>query len=91
MTEQQWLAHYSDIVVQHDIPALDSSVRKNIQKAIETKLLKAPFHFGKPLRYSKHHLRSLRMGDYRILYAIDDSIVSIVAIGHRKEIYTRVE
>ncbi len=31
----------------------------------------------------------LRVGDYRILYAIDDGnhTVTIVAIGHRREVY----
>ena len=31
----------------------------------------------------------LRVGDYRILYVIDDSkhIVTILAVGHRREVY----
>ena len=29
----------------------------------------------------------VRSGDYRILYAIEDSTVIILAIGHRREIY----
>lgn len=31
----------------------------------------------------------LRVGDYRVLYAIDDtdSIVTIFAVGHRREVY----
>jgi mRNA interferase RelE/StbE len=31
----------------------------------------------------------LRVGDYRILYRIDDknSIVTVVAVGHRREVY----
>lgn len=31
----------------------------------------------------------MRVGDYRILYAIDDDerVVTIVAVGHRREVY----
>jgi mRNA interferase RelE/StbE len=31
----------------------------------------------------------LRVGDYRVLYVIDDSkhIVTILAVGHRREVY----
>ena len=31
----------------------------------------------------------LRVGDYRVLYTIDDkdSIVTILAVGHRREVY----
>jgi mRNA interferase RelE/StbE len=33
----------------------------------------------------------LRIGDYRVLYTIDDSnrIVTVFAIGHRRDIYRR--
>lgn len=33
----------------------------------------------------------IRVGDYRVIYAIDDSIcvVAIVKIGHRRDIYER--
>jgi len=34
------------------------------------------------------HFR-LRVGDYRVIYSVDDSIevVTILAIGHRREVY----
>jgi mRNA interferase RelE/StbE len=48
-----------------------------------------PIHFGKPLRYSLSGLRSLWVGDYRIIYIVDQEtlIVSIVSIAHRKDVY----
>ena len=41
----------------------------------------------KKLRHREEY--RLRVGDYRVLYTIDDSdkSVTIVAVGHRKEIY----
>lgn len=67
----QWKACYSDAVLKHDIPQLDATIRKRIRSAIEHKLCIDPFHFGKPLRYNLSHQRSLRVGDYRILYQIE--------------------
>ena len=84
-----WQIRYSDLVVRQDIPKLDKAVGKRIQKGIEAKLITDPMRFGKPLRYSLYHLRSLHVGDYRVLYQLDHDTktVSIASIGHRKDVY----
>ncbi len=84
-----WKLRYADSVIRKDIPQLDETVRERIRKAIEAKLTLDPLRFGKPLRHSLHNLRSLRVGDYRILYHIDHvaRLVSVVSIGHRNDIY----
>jgi mRNA interferase RelE/StbE len=43
----------------------------------------------KKLKDSSEDLYRIRVGDYRIIYAIDDGIriVTIRRIGHRKDIY----
>ncbi len=84
-----WQIRYAESVVADDIPRLDHAVKQRIRKAIETKLTIDPVRFGKPLRHSLHHLRSLRVGDYRILYHIDVDarVISIASIGHRRDIY----
>ncbi len=61
--------------------------RENIYTAIHTKLLHLPNVFGKPLRNSRRGYWSLRVGKYRIIYRIEDSIVRIFDIGHRSKIY----
>jgi hypothetical protein len=40
---------------------------------------------------SADHLR-VRSGDYRVIYTVDDSarVVTIAAVGHRREIYRRL-
>lgn len=42
---------------------------------------------SKKLRGSTHY--RIRVGDYRVLYTIDDKNhgVEIIAVGHRKEVY----
>lgn len=84
-----WQIRYEDKVTGRDIPALGHAIKKHIQKAIEAKLTTDPLRFGKPLRHSLHHMRSLRVGDYRVLYHIDheQSLISIASIGHRRDVY----
>lgn len=84
-----WELRYADSVVIEDMPRLDRAIKRRIRKAIETKLTLDPMRFGKPLRHSLHPLRSLRVGDYRVLYHIghEAQLVSIVSIGHRRDVY----
>ncbi len=46
---------------------------------------------GKKLTGKKEDLWRIRVGDYRVIYSIDDAvfIVDIRRIGHRKDIYER--
>jgi mRNA interferase RelE/StbE len=84
-----WSIQYAASVINEDIPRLGHAEKQRIKKTIENKLTSDPVRFGKPLRHSLHHLRSLRVGDYRVLYQIDNEAqhVSIVSIGHRRDVY----
>lgn len=84
-----WRILYAESVAKHDIPALDHAVKQRIKTAIESKLTTDPLRFGKPLRYSLNAMRSLRVGDYRVLYQVEHDawIISVVSIGHRRDIY----
>ena len=81
--------YYNDIVVKEDIPALDSDVKIRVKKAIESKLFLHPEIFGKPLQYSLYGYRSLRVGEYRIVFSIEHSSMSIYIflIAHRSIVY----
>ena len=85
-----YTVEYLIAVVKRDIPALPTSVRSVVKKAIEERLAVDPIKFGKPLRYSLKGHRRLRVGDWRIVYRIDAPLhqVVILAIQHRKEIYS---
>lgn len=78
---------YSDQVVYQDIPKLSAPVKSLIKLTIEKKLLSDPVKFGKPLRYSLKGCRSLRIGDYRVIYQIIDTTINILVIRHRKDSY----
>lgn len=72
-----------------DFERIPPAIREIIRKAIEKKLTIDPVNFGKPLRYSLKGYRRLRVGDYRVIYRVDEDkvIVIVVDIDHRKDIY----
>lgn len=80
---------YLENVVSEDIPALPKTMRELIKRAIETRLTVEPIGLGKPLRYSFVGHRRIRVGDYRIVYRVNQKIalVTIVFIKRRKDVY----
>ncbi len=72
------------------IKRLDPAVRRRLLAAIER--LREDPERGKPLLLTLKGLRSLRTGDYRIVYRVIESRVEIliVAVGHRRDVYARV-
>lgn len=81
---------YHEAVVKQDLPKLSKSSREQIKHAIETKLTENPEVFGKPLRRSLKGYRKLRVGDYRVIFRIEGSIVKILVIQHRSVVYKKV-
>ena len=74
-----------------EVAALDSFWRGQIKSALEEKLLVRPELFGKPLRQSLSGCRSLRVGDYRIVYQIEKKAIYILAVVHRSNEYKGIE
>lgn len=79
------------ITYHHQIPdgvaKLSASAKKAIRKAIEDKLTTEPEFFGKPLQFSLKGLRSMRVGDYRVVFLLTKREVFIVLIEHRSTVY----
>jgi mRNA interferase RelE/StbE len=69
-----------------DIQKLDPVAKKKIKKKIE-------FFSKKPLFYSRKLIKPQlgayrwRIGNYRVVFDIDNKKIIILRIGHRKEIY----
>lgn len=87
--EVKYRVRYIEEVVRKHIPSLSSSIKALIKRAIEERLMVDPMGFGKPLRYSLKGHRSMRVGDYRVVYRIEQEsdVVLIIAIKHRKDVY----
>lgn len=69
---------YAQQVILKDIPKLSEPVKDLIKSTIEKKLLADPVKFGKPLKYSLKGCRSLRVGNYRIIYQLSDKTIKIL-------------
>ncbi len=74
-----------------DIPKLSETARRQIKLVIEQRLIHSPEKFGLPLRRSLKGYRKLRVGDYRVVYAVEDNMIRVLIIGHRKDVYTKAD
>lgn len=82
-----YIITYLGEVLKDHIPKLPNTAKKMVKKAIEERLMTNPIAYGKPLRHSLTGHRRIRVGDYRVVYRINDNIVTVVAIAHRKDVY----
>jgi len=80
-----------DTRVLGDLERIDASIKKKIQKAIESKLTTRPELFGKPLRQSLVGFRVLRVDNYRIVFLLKGNEVRILLIGSREYIYKEAQ
>ena len=71
---------------QKDLKNLDNDTKKRILEKLKY-LLKDPIAFSRKLVNSKTGEYRFRIGDYRIIFDIDDKNIAILKIGHRKDIY----
>jgi mRNA interferase RelE/StbE len=74
-----------------DLKSIGPAAARRIIRAIDTKLTRAPLHFGSSLSGNLTDFRKLRIGDYRIVYQVVEEKVTVfvLAVGPRrdKEIY----
>jgi mRNA interferase RelE/StbE len=67
---------------------LDATSRKRVDAALRSLVENPRPHGAKKLAGSKYDWR-VRVGDYRILYEVDDNgrLITVWRIAHRKEVY----
>lgn len=78
---------YHYVVVKEDIPKLAPVWKKKIKRVVEEKLATKPDAFGKPLRRSLRGYRKLRVGDYRVIYRIEEKRMIVFVTQHRSVVY----
>ncbi|MCF6346305.1 MAG: type II toxin-antitoxin system RelE/ParE family toxin [Thiomicrorhabdus sp.] len=78
---------FDDKVIK-DFKKIERSWQKKILKAIQNKLIETPY-IGKKLVGDLSPYYRLRVGDYRVVYSIEDDelVVTIIKIRHRKSVY----
>ena len=62
-----------------------------IKRAIEERLAVQPEAYGKPLQRSLKGYWKLRVGDFRVVFKIIGDEILILAVMHRKNIYSKVK
>lgn len=74
--------------VAKDLRTLPLPVRKRALDVVEKELTQNP-RCGHPLTGSYKGLWKYRVGDYRIVYSIEDErlVVFVLRIRHRKDVY----
>lgn len=82
-----YLLHYHPDVLTEDLPKIDLRMQERIRRAIEGRLATEPTYYGEPLRHRLKGYWKLRVGDFRVVYRLEDNDVWIQKIGHRKEVY----
>jgi len=72
---------------ERDFRRLPKNVRRRVDEAIRS-LAENPY-MGRALRGRLMGFRSLRIGDYRVIYRVDEKrrAVILFCVGHRRAIY----
>lgn len=75
-------------VIRKDLPDLPKTIRLRVVNAINERLTVDPMNLGEPLHHSLKGRRRLRVGEYRVIYRVNqlEQIVTITEIGHRCDI-----
>jgi len=76
--------------VAKDISRLSGAMKDRIKTAIKERLMTEPALYGKPLRATLKGYWKLRVGDYRVVFSIQNNEVFIYSICHRRDVYDNV-
>ncbi|PIZ61554.1 type II toxin-antitoxin system mRNA interferase toxin, RelE/StbE family [Candidatus Saccharibacteria bacterium CG_4_10_14_0_2_um_filter_52_9] len=81
------LKYRKSVAVAKDLRAIQKKQRQAIVKRIEA-LAQEPRPTGSTKLRGTKDLSRLRYGDYRVIYQIDEDVISIliIKIGHRKNV-----
>jgi len=87
-----WTVEVSDYA-EKQLLKLDKPIQKRLLDWLEDRIegCKNPRHFGEPSRGEMAGLWRYRVGDYRVICEIQDQqlVVLALAVGYRREIYSR--
>ena len=82
---------YHPDVKKTDLPKIDNQNNTINKLAIEERLAVQPEAYGKPLQRSLKGYWKLRVGDFRVVFKIIGDEILILAVMHRKNIYSKVK
>lgn len=71
-----------------DIEALDSRTKDRIGVQLE-RFCEEPLRYAEKLIHSALGSYRFRIGDYRVVFDLEDDQIIVLRVGHRREIYRR--
>jgi mRNA interferase RelE/StbE len=71
-----------------DIEGLDSRVKKRIGNTL-LRYQRDPLRYAERLTQSKLGTHRFRIGDYRVVFDLEEDEIIVLRVGHRREIYKR--
>ena len=82
-----WQVEIHPLVWKEDFARLDPQARLQITKALRKKLTTAPSEFGKPLGGPLAGYWRLRVGEYRVIYRVEQQrlMVLVIKVGMRRD------
>jgi mRNA interferase RelE/StbE len=72
-----------------DIERLDPIVKRRLGNTL-LRYKEDPFRYAEKLSDPKLGTYRFRIGDYRVIFDLDETDIVVLRIGHRKEIYRRI-
>jgi len=69
-----------------DIAKLDQATQKRIKKTLE-RYKESPFDHARKMVDPALGSYRFRIGDYRVIFDIEDNCIVVLRVGHRREIY----
>ncbi len=73
--------------IEKELEALDAQIHQRIvRKLLFWEATKIPLFFGTRLIGTKDRIR-FRVGDYRVICAVEGEFLKVLKIAHRKEVY----
>ena len=82
---------YHPDVKKTDLLKIDKKSKSILKKAIQDRLTTRPEVYGKPLQRNLKGYWKLRVGDYRVVFKITGYDILILAIMHRKKVYSQIK
>lgn len=78
-----WEVRFLPVVLDEDLPSIPRAARAEILRAIRRRLTVDPQAYGEPLRKELFGYWKLRVGDWRVIYRIERSRVTVLVVKIR--------
>jgi mRNA interferase RelE/StbE len=71
-----------------DIDALDPPIKRRIGRTL-LRYEQDPLKYAETLKHSELGSYRFRVGDYRVIFDLEEDEIVVLRVGHRRDIYKR--